>query len=160
MRPPHGLAELEARYGHLILVPNSHGPGLKIAHPIGWEAANMVSLHSLPGCGQAKLYVNKDMAGSLLLALAAAANACPDYQIRTIGCWNPRFKRANGKELSVHSWGLAVDLNADTNPMGDKLVTDMPAGFVAAFKDQGFTWGGEFSGKKDAMHMQWLTGAY
>ncbi len=157
MKPPNGLTELEARYSKLVLVPDSRGPGLRIAHPIAWEVANMVSLHSLPG-GIAKLYVHRDMATPLTEALKAATAACPDYKIRTIGCWNPRFKRTNGKELSVHSWGLAVDINADTNPLAATLTTDLPSAFVQSFKDQGFTWGGEFSGKKDAMHFQWCSG--
>jgi hypothetical protein len=31
---------------------------------------------------------------------------------------------------SNHSWGLAIDLNATSNPMGSTLVTDMPAWMV------------------------------
>ncbi len=153
MTPPHGLAELQARYGKLQIDRDPPG-GYRIISPIGWEVANMELLRLPDG---RKLYVHKDMAEPLFNALFAASKACPDYPVRTIGCWCPRYKRVNG-DLSVHSWGLAVDINASTNPLADKLTTDMPDAFVDCFKAQGFTWGGEFGGKKDAMHMQWISG--
>lgn len=104
-----------------------------------------------------KLYVNDDMAGPLLLALAAAKSSCPDYAVRTIGCWNVRYKRGNKKEVSLHAYGLAVDINADTNPMKSPLTTDMPAAFVRVFEEQGFKWGGRFL-TPDPMHFQWAHG--
>lgn len=53
---------------------------------------------------------------------------------------------------SQHSHGYAVDINPSRNPMGSKLVTDMPDWFVQAFIDNGFGWGGNWKSKKDAMH--------
>lgn len=156
MAPPHGLAELQARYGKLLLGPDPQG-GLRIISPIGWESANMTLLRSLPGMPEHKLYVHRDMVAPLTAALTAAQAACPDYVIKTIGCWNPRFKRTRGGDVSVHAWGLAVDINAATNPMAVTLTTDMPDAFVQAFKDQGFTWGGEFP-TPDPMHYQLVSG--
>lgn len=152
--PPHGRSELEARYGRLVL--ERDGKGYRIASPAGWERANMVRLVSdlLP---QGKLYVHRDMAGPLERALAAARVQCPDYAVRTIGCWAVRYKRTATKQLSVHAYGLAVDINADTNPMRRPITTDMPPLFVDAFMREGFTWGGTFP-TPDPMHFQLVSG--
>lgn len=155
--PPHGLAELEARYGKLVLEKASNGPGYRIASPIGWETANMVRLVS-PLLPRGKLYVHRDMAGPLLRALEAAKLQCPDYAIRDIGCWNPRYKKTKRSDVSVHAYGLAVDINKDANPLSDKLITDMPLLFIDAFVREGFEWGGSWKYTKDAMHLQWCTG--
>lgn len=56
---------------------------------------------------------------------------------------------------SNHSWGLAVDINAAKNPMGPRLVTDLPAGVSAMAKRYGLTWGGDYRGRKDAMHFEY-----
>ncbi len=156
--PPHGLAELEARYGRLILEKAANGPGYRIVSPVGWETANMVRLVS-PLLPKGKLYVHRDMAGPLLRALEAVKLQCPEYKIRDIGCWNPRYKRTVRGDISVHAWGLAIDCNKDTNPLAAKLITDMPPLFVDAFTREGFTWGGAFKGPtKDPMHFQWCSG--
>lgn len=154
--PPHGLAELEARYGRLILEKAANGPGYRIASPASWETANMVRLVS-PLLPKGKLYVHRDMAGPLLRALEAAKLQCPDYVVKTIGCWNPRYKRTNGTQVSAHAYALAIDCNADTNPMKKPLTTDMPPLFVDAFLREGFTWGARFP-TPDPQHFQWLSG--
>lgn len=63
--------------------------------------------------------------------------------------------------LSNHSWGLALDVNWSTNPYGARLVTDMPKPMVddiLAIKTRNgkpvFRWGGNYRGKKDAMHYE------
>lgn len=57
---------------------------------------------------------------------------------------------------SNHSWGLAVDLNARTNPMGSKLKTDMPRWVVEAGKKWGLLWGGTYKSRPDAMHYEFV----
>lgn len=72
------------------------------------------------------------------------------------GCFNFRAKRS-GSKLSTHAWGIAVDLNPETNAMGRE--GDMPAGIVAAFTRAGFLWGGDWSGaNRDPMHFQYCSG--
>lgn len=66
---------------------------------------------------------------------------------------------AGTRVLSNHSWGLAIDLNATTNPMtSDGIVhTDMPGWVVSTATRYGLYWGGNYTGiKKDPMHFEFL----
>ena len=69
------------------------------------------------------------------------------------GCYNYRKVRGSATNLSLHAWGLAVDLNAPENPLGGTS-TQAPQ-LVAAFKDAGFFWGGNYHHRKDPMHFQY-----
>lgn len=63
---------------------------------------------------------------------------------------------AGSNTLSNHSWGLAVDVNAHTNPMGSVLRTDMPGFVPEAAKRWGLRWGGTYTRRPDAMHFEWV----
>lgn len=67
-----------------------------------------------------------------------------------------RMIRGSTRTLSNHSWGLAVDLNATTNPMGSRLVTDMPAWVIECAEKWGLSWGGRYKTRPDAMHFEFL----
>lgn len=66
------------------------------------------------------------------------------------GCFNIRNKRGLNSQ-SLHSWGIAIDVNAAWNGLG-KTPT-LSAAFVKCFTDVGFDWGGTWS-RKDGMHFQ------
>lgn len=66
------------------------------------------------------------------------------------GCFNIRSQRG-GVVLSLHSWAIAVDVNARGNQLG-KPPRLTPA-FVACFTDAGFDWGGNWH-RPDGMHFQ------
>ena len=68
----------------------------------------------------------------------------------TGNCFNIRQKRGS-KATSLHSWGVAIDVNAAWNGFGKKPT--LSAGFVKCFTDAGFDWGGTWS-KPDGMHFQ------
>lgn len=57
---------------------------------------------------------------------------------------------------SNHSWGLAVDLNATTNPMTNdgRVHTDLPPSVGRMASKYGLHWGGWYSGRKDPMHFE------
>jgi D-alanyl-D-alanine carboxypeptidase-like protein/LysM domain-containing protein len=79
-----------------------------------------------------------------------------DHVMRYGGCYNFRAKRTSSK-LSAHCWGIAIDLNPETNAQGTN--GNMNPGVIKIFQSFGFKWGGEFSGKsKDPMHFQFCTG--
>src|SRR3712207_3383582 len=67
------------------------------------------------------------------------------------GCYAPRRIPGSGS-LSLHAWGLAVDINASDNPQGAEPTMDPR--IVAAFEDAGFTWGGRWPTAPDGMHFE------
>lgn len=67
------------------------------------------------------------------------------------GCYAPRRIPASGS-LSLHAWGLAIDLNASDNPQGSEPRQDRR--LVRAFEREGFTWGGRWPTAPDGMHFE------
>jgi D-alanyl-D-alanine carboxypeptidase len=68
------------------------------------------------------------------------------------GCYVPRFIANDpSKGLSLHSWGMAVDLNVPENQRG--TVGAMNRQVVAIFKKWGFAWGGDWN-YTDPMHFE------
>jgi len=70
------------------------------------------------------------------------------------GIYNFRSKRG-GSSLSLHSWGIAIDLDADDNGFRDSwpVKADMPLSIMEEFAREGWTSAGAFWGY-DAMHFQ------
>ncbi len=84
------------------------------------------------------------------------------YQTRRVdtGAYNCR-QITGGTNYSLHAYGIALDINWQSNPYGQRLVTDMPPAMVAEIKalrtnsgHQIWRWGGDYSGNKDAMHYE------
>ena len=70
------------------------------------------------------------------------------------GCFNFRNIRG-GTDLSKHAWGAAVDICPARGAMGDENDKKFyPDWIVAAFKTEGFEWGGDFTDRVDAMHFE------
>jgi hypothetical protein len=68
------------------------------------------------------------------------------------GCFVPRFIANDpAKGLSLHSWGMAVDLNVPENQRG--TAGHMNRQVVAIFKKWGFAWGGDWN-YTDPMHFE------
>jgi hypothetical protein len=68
------------------------------------------------------------------------------------GCYAPRFiARDPAKGLSLHTWGIAVDLNVQGNLRGTAGGIDRRV--VAVLKRWGFAWGGDWS-YTDPMHFE------
>lgn len=103
-----------------------------------------------------KIYCNKDMVKPLTLAFQNLIKTGFVKELKTWdGCFNIRRKRGTISP-SLHSWGVAIDVNAAWNGMGKKPT--LSTGFVKCFTDAGFDWGGTWT-KPDGMHFQLKKGA-
>lgn len=98
-----------------------------------------------------KIYCNKDLIHPLSQSFENLKETGYDKELKTWdGCFNIRKKRGS-KSTSLHSWGIAIDLNSAWNGFG-KTPTLSPE-FVKCFTDAGFDWGGYWK-KPDGMHFQ------
>lgn len=82
-------------------------------------------------------------------------NSGTTYQFRRIGTYNWRNNVNSPNQLSLHSFGIAIDINDDVNCNGCTN-SDFPDTVINAFKQHGFRWGGDYRGTKDPMHFEWL----
>ena len=71
------------------------------------------------------------------------------------GCYVPRFiaRDPNGS-ISLHTWGIAIDMDAATNYRGIRGTMDSRV--VEIFKRWGFAWGGDWR-YTDPMHFELAT---
>lgn len=98
-----------------------------------------------------KIYCNKDMIAPLETAFRKIMERNLAGQIKTWdGCFNIRNKRGLSS-LSLHSWGIAIDINAAWN--GLNKTPTMSKELVNCFKESGFDWGGDWQ-RLDGMHFQ------
>jgi len=98
-----------------------------------------------------RIYCNLHMIKPLTAAFENLIQRGKVAELRTWdGCFNIRQKRT-GESMSLHSWGLAIDVNASWNRLGRPPV--LSPEFVACFTDAGFEWGGNWK-LPDGMHFQ------
>lgn len=109
---------------------------------------------TVPGT-QVSLPIRADVAPRLLeMAQWFHTNVEP---LRKGECWGYGYRNIiGGTELSNHSSGTAIDLNAPSHPLG-KFGT-VPAGKRAAISakagELGLRWGGDYKGRVDEMHFE------
>lgn len=98
-----------------------------------------------------KIFINKDFQPVLEKALRNLIDrGLANELITWDGCFIIRAKRGL-LSLSLHSWALAVDVNAFENGLNQK--PKLSAAFVKCFTDAGCDWGGTWT-RKDGMHFQ------
>jgi len=112
-----------------------------------WDVPTHLEVGVIPK----RLYCNKILIGPLMQALSNIIDRGLVNELKTWdGCFNVRRKRGL-KSLSLHSWGIAIDINAAWNGLGKEPT--MSTKLVKCFTDCGFEWGGTWS-RKDGMHFQ------
>ena len=124
-----------------------YGDPTKESSMILWDIPAELEVGVIPK----RLYCNKDMVAPLTQAFKNLIATGFVKELKTWdGCFNIRKMRGL-TSMSLHSWGIAIDVNAAWNGLGKTPV--LSAGFVKCFTDAGFDWGGTWT-RKDGMHFQ------
>lgn len=120
---------------------NSDG---SIRQDSGWVARNIIG-KTVPILGRIRCH--KAMFTQLEAALTEIESSGLASSIKPGqfgGCYVPRFiERDGSRPLSMHAWGLAIDINTLENPKGVR--PRMDPRIVAIFEKWGFRWGGRWS---------------
>jgi hypothetical protein len=160
LRPPSGLAGIVREFGDIGRFVMADGEldgrweaeslarvDLPFALLLAWDHARSVS----------GFRCHRRLTGIFGEVFARLVAAGLQSKVRSFGgCFMYRPQRT-GSKLSTHSWGIAVDVNPETNGLG--TAGDMDAEVVEVFRDAGFTWGGDWSGHgRDPMHFQFCSG--
>ena len=122
--------------------PSPSNPSLTL-----WDVPAELEIGVIPK----RIYCNKDLVEPLKKAFQELIRTGYVNELKTWdGCFNIRKKRGLSS-MSLHSWGIAIDVNAFENGLGQN--PKLSAGFVKCFTDNGFDWGGVWT-RKDGMHFQ------
>lgn len=124
--------------------------GGRIAPEQSWVSAN-IRTEPVPILGQVTCHkVVMPQLRAALLEIQTTGLADEINPDEFAGCYYPRFI-AGSQQLSLHSFGIALDLNVPGNLRG--TVGEMNRAVVAIFKRWGFAWGGDW-GYTDPMHFE------
>ncbi|CAN5309183.1 hypothetical protein BH23ACT9_BH23ACT9_07230 [soil metagenome] len=104
-----------------------HGDGLITIDP-GWVSRNIASTTQMPILGPGTVTCHRQMLIQLYGAFSEveAAGLAPLIDLSQYGgCWVARHIDFNpSKPISMHGWGLAVDINVSTNGLGQRPTLD------------------------------------
>ena len=125
-------------------------PDGTIAPDARWVQAN-IRTETLPIMG--RVTCHRLMLTQLRGALQDVVDAGLSSSLMTYdGCYVPRFIERNPENsISLHTWGIAIDMDAATNYRGIKGT--MNPEVVNIFKRWGFRWGGDWK-YTDPMHFE------
>jgi hypothetical protein len=161
---PHGLKQLKSVFGDIERYIVTLADGTRTLNP-DFEAEFLsyitlpfpLAIAGRPGKVARRLNCHRLLVGNFQAVFRELAEEKYRPHLKTFGgAFNFRPK-SSGRGLSTHSWGIAIDLNPETNRRGTK--GEMPADIVSLFKAHGFVWGGIWNGvRKDPMHFQYCTG--
>ena len=113
-----------------------------------WDVPGYMEIGVIPK----RIYCNRDMIEPLSKAFHNLIQTGHVSELKTWdGCFNIRKKRGLSS-MSLHSWGIAIDVNAFENQLNQ--TPKLSPGFVKCFTDAGFDWGGVWKSRPDGMHFQ------
>lgn len=117
-----------------------------------WVATN-IAQGTVPILGSVTCHrVMFPQLGSALAEIESEGLARSIDRKQFAGCYVPRFiDRDPRRALSMHAFGLALDLNVSTNQLG--TIGRMNPEVVAIFEKWGFEWGGRWQ-RPDPMHFE------
>ncbi len=126
----------------------------QISSFLGKPGSNLVTYNLF---GQ-EVSIHQMVAPSLDQIQKEVNEANTGYNFNDVQTFNVRPKIWGGGQ-SLHSWGIAIDINPATNPYQrgnyGPPQTDIPQEIIDIFKRYGFAWGGDWPGQRDAMHFEW-----
>jgi hypothetical protein len=129
---------------------NKYGKPENQNNMVIWSVPSTIHIKTVPQ----KIYCNKDMLVPLSKAFFNLIEQGIQDELKTWdGCFNIRKKRGL-TSMSLHSWGIAIDVNAAWN--GLNMKPTLSPKFVKCFTDAGFEWGGNWQ-RLDGMHFQLKT---
>lgn len=122
-----------------------------------WDVPTELEIGVIPK----RIYCNKDLIQPLSKAFKALIDTGAVNELKTWdGCFNIRKKRGLNSS-SLHSWGIAIDMNQSHNRLGLTREKAIQMGlvpftdkFVKCFTENGFTWGGDWVNRSDMMHFE------
>lgn len=122
-----------------------------------WDVPTELEIGIIPK----KIYCNRDLVLPLKTAFKNLIERGFLNELKTYdGCFNIRKKRGLNS-MSLHSWGIAIDVNAFSNPLGlnreqiiAKGLTPLSEGFIKCFRDAGFNCGADWQKRPDFMHFE------
>lgn len=140
-------------YGPIQYIPSpttGNPEGVLITND--FHARNIIT-KDFPLIGKAQIH--KIAAPSLEAALQEIQKKGLGSKIKTFaGGYYPRFVRGSQTNLSSHSYGTSIDINADTNPLWGQPTADQQA-LATIFAKHGWYWGANFS-RPDPMHFEYV----
>lgn len=99
-----------------------------------------------------KIYCNKDLIPYLDKVFVRLIEKDLFKELKTFdGCWNIRPIRGTTDKWSMHTWAIAIDINAEDNKLGE--VGKLSQEFLQCWRDTGWTCGADFE-RRDFMHFQ------
>lgn len=110
------------------------------------------------------ILVNKMCAAAFMSVFNEIWNACGHEQAKVDatgasdfgGCFNIRPIAGSSGSWSNHSWACAIDLSPGSNGFNVKKTT-LNKIVVDTFKAHGARWGGDYKGRKDPMHFEFVS---
>lgn len=115
-------------------------------------------INSATGKGTEKIYLNRDFKNKLIEAFKMLECNGAYKEIKTFdGCYQIRKVRGAISTSSLHSWGMAIDLNAAKEKLGQEK-TFWSNKFINTMLDAGLFWGGSWKSRKDSMHFALYNG--
>lgn len=138
----------EEERAHMVYVPVP----TQLQMYLLWRNPGSVNSHPVQ-----RIYANKLMGPHLARALNSIVERKLCSHVKGYGgCFQIRTIRERDA-ISTHSWGMAIDINPDENPLGVLSTEEsMNPALVKCFTDAGFVWGGTFQ-RPDPQHFQWVT---
>lgn len=144
---PKSLEEVIDIFGKIEYKDSNNG-NIKITND--WAKKNMVKA-DLPIVR--KKWIHKKLVNAFTDSLTQIQDIGLSYLIYQFSTWAPRHMTHNiHRPLSLHSWGIACDINWSQNRYGTD--GNMHPDIISAFEKHGFSWGGRWK-TKDPMHFEY-----